>query len=143
MAQGVCQRFQPLLRGDLHAVAERFEVERLQVDLGTQRRVGGVDQLEPAVDQVAVHRLGAHAATHRVLFLHDQDTPAGLGQNLCRGESGHACAHHNYVECSHSSQGSCFELRERVHVCSKTTRPVSARFVTCSMYQLTDRKELP
>ena len=62
-AQRVAERVQrAVARADRGAGHERAQAQRVEVHRGPQRRVGGVEHLEPAVAAEPVHDVGGHPA---------------------------------------------------------------------------------
>ena len=68
------------VRGDDEAGIEGHQVERLKVDEPAQRRVGGVEQLEAAVEEELVDRVGADPTAHAVGCLEHDDVVSGCVQ---------------------------------------------------------------
>ncbi len=73
------------------------QVEGVEVDEPAQRRVGGVQHLEAAVEGVAVDVVGAHPAAHRVPRLEDAYVETAAGQGTGAGETGQPGPDHDDV----------------------------------------------
>ena len=68
------------VRGDDEAGVERHQLECLEVDEPGQRRVGGVEELEAAVEEELVDRVRADPTAHAVGCLEHDDVVPGLVQ---------------------------------------------------------------
>ena len=97
LAQRVPQHAQALLGPRRDAGAEGLQGEGVDVDPAAYGRVGGVEQLEAAVDEEAVDPLGADPPAHRVGGLEHDHVPAGLDQRLRAPQPGEPGSHDHHV----------------------------------------------
>ena len=84
-----------------HPGRERGQPERGDVDPAAYGGVGGVEQLEAVVDQVAVDLVGAHAAADPVGPVEHEHRQPGLLQASGAAQAGEPGAHHHDVVLAH------------------------------------------
>ena len=80
-----------------HADRERPHAQRVDIDPAPHGRVGRVEHLESAVEQEAVHLVGALAAADDLLRLEQHDVLAGLRQAQRAAQAGQARPDHHRV----------------------------------------------
>ena len=77
---------------------EGLQPEGVDVHPASYGRVGGVQQLEAAVDEEAVDPLGADASADHVGGLEHHDIAAGVDQSLGAAQPGKTCSDDHHVD---------------------------------------------
>jgi hypothetical protein len=100
--EGVGQTPEAPAVADHHAGRERPEVQRLEVEPAPSGRVAGEQDLEAAVEPVAVHDIGADPAADGVRGLEHHHLAAGRPQRQRTGQPGEPGADDDDVSIGHA-----------------------------------------
>ena len=102
LAQRVAEHRQTVLGAGSDAGPEGLQPEGVDVHPAAYGGVGGVEQLEAAVDEEAVDAVGADPTADHVGSLQHDDVAPGLGQRLRAAQAGQPGTHDHHV-CVHAS----------------------------------------
>jgi hypothetical protein len=91
-AEGVADALQPLGGADDRAGGEGAEAQRLEIEALSYLGIGGQQDLESAIEQESVDRVGAYAPPDPVRSFEHGDLDSGARQILRADEPGEACA---------------------------------------------------
>jgi hypothetical protein len=96
-SEGVAERAEPTVDAHPSTRSETPEVEGIEIEPPCELRIGGEQDLEPAIEPEPVDDVGAHPAADSIARLDDGDVDPGGLEGTGTGESGEPCSHDDDV----------------------------------------------